>query len=124
MLLAGSQLAPNVLKAILDGFPHFQVITSVTLQPLQTYLAISMSSILQFLVPVRKTGCIAPALLIHKVNFLLNIIITIYFFYFSPLRFQSSLHKTLLRKSFYYQYVAECFKIYFRPLSTFATGYF
>lgn len=86
MLLAGSQLAPNILKAILDGFPHFQVITSVTLQPLQTYLAISMSSILQFLVPVRKTGCIAPALLIHKVNFLLNIIITIYFFYFFPLK--------------------------------------
>ena len=75
MLLDSSQMLPNVLKAILDYRDFLSSFSTVitymqTLQPLLTHLAILMSSILPFLFPVRKTGCIAPILLIHKANLL------------------------------------------------------
>lgn len=88
-VLDGPQMLPNVLKAILDHrdfLSSFSIVTtSVTLQPLLTYLAIPMSSILPFLFPVRKTGCIAPILQIHKANLLFKS--NHYYVLFFPLKF-------------------------------------
>lgn len=73
MLLCGSQMPPNVLKAILnykDFLSSFSTVVTYmqTLQLLLTYLAITMTSILPFLFPV--TGCTLPILFVHNINLL------------------------------------------------------
>lgn len=90
MLRDGSQMPPNVLKAILDYRDFLSSFSTAiaymqTLQPLVTSLAILMSSILPFLFPVRKTSCIAPILLVHKANLFFKS--NHYYILFFPLKF-------------------------------------
>lgn len=99
MLLCDSQMSPNVLKAILnykDFLSTFSTLVTYmqTLQPLLIYLAITMTLILPFLFPVKKTGCIVLILLVQNTDLLFKSSHS-----FPSLSYLSLLHGTLNRRN-------------------------
>lgn len=96
MLFCSSQMSPNVLKAILNYKEFLSSFSTLvtTLQPLLTYLAITLTLILPFLFPVKKAACTVPILLAHNTDSLFK-----YSHSVPWLSCLSSLHGTLHKRN-------------------------